>query len=342
MDISYKNQLKKYTDTLLNINTNWPDKREMLIEIANLFTAMEAYDVNDFTNLNTRKGVTLNTGHALSTWSAAMCLLEISRTTTFLKGIIEAIQTILDSTRNRPIHILDAGCGPYALLSLLPALYFNHETVKFHLIDIIPENIASVKNIITSLEMDNYFGDIHLGDATSYQWPSSTALNMIISETMLNALRKEPQVAITRNLAPQLASDGIFIPQEITVDLVAVDESGKHRQRLNNVFDFCNADYEIKIDQLFQLKPDHTTYLPKTIDLKKLTLPTFYDPAIHSLEFYTNIKVFGNHTLQESDCSLTMPYIYSRPYKNPIPAGTTLNFSYEISSKPGIQVSFVD
>jgi predicted RNA methylase len=46
--------------------------------------------------------------------------------------------------------------------------------------------------------------DFVVGDATSYRHPRP--LDLLIVEAMQAALSKEPQVAIVRNLAPQLAS----------------------------------------------------------------------------------------------------------------------------------------
>lgn len=295
MSNHYESQLKKRSQELLDIEATWSQKREALVEMTTLFADIQAYNVNDANNTDARKSVSLSTGHAISTWSAAMCLIEIKRTQVFIAGIIEAIKTMLIKTTDRPIHILDAGCGPYGILSLIPALYFSSSDIKFHLIDIIPENIHSVQTIIEALGIKDYFGGIHQEDATQFIWQEPYPLHIVISETMLNALRKEPQVAITKQLAPQLAPDGIFIPQEITIDLMMVDEFGKHKQHLNNVFDFCNADYETKLGTIMTLTRESFNGAKDIIPLKSISLPHSYDPTLHSLEFYTTIRVFGEH-----------------------------------------------
>ena len=339
-DNSYKQVLTHYADLLLAENTNWQTKKETLCAIGELFSELDAYKVENVEpnfSTNERK---LNTGYAVSTWSAAMCLQEISRTVIFFKGIMQAIKNLLSNTTKRPVHILDAGCGPYALLSILPALYFTKEEVCFHLIDIIPDNISSAKKIISGLGLEEHFKNIYQEDATTFTWQETAPLQMVISETMLNALKKEPQVAITLNLGKQLATNGIFIPEKINITLVQTDP-GKRQSMLMDPAINC-MDQEIR--KQFEFTIDHILCLDKhssysslnKIDLPTVILPETYDPQFHHLELHTSIQVFEKHVLQFSDCSLTLPLAISKPNKNTIPKRSTLGFHYEVSDYPGI------
>jgi hypothetical protein len=339
MNSNYKERLKYYVDGLLIENASWHTKRENLNAIADLFAEMHVYDLKNQNDNPAEKEIWLDTGYAVSSWSAAMCLLEVARTTVFLKGIIEAIRVMLARNTTRPLHILDAGCGPYALLSIIPALYFSFEEVQFHLIDIIPENIRSVQKAIMGLELQAYIGGIYEEDASKFIWPATVPLHIAISETMLNALRKEPQVAITLNLCKQLVPDGIFIPEQINVELMQVDQRKKHRVTMSGYDHILRTDFETKLADIMQLNKNTIANDENSIPLTQVQLRNSYNPTIHGLELYTTIKVFGDQILQHNDCSLTLPYILSRPFKQPIPSNAVLDFSYQILGNPGIKMN---
>lgn len=90
---------------------------------------------------------------------------------------------------------------------------------RFTFLDIHQSSIDSVRRLV------QHFGfgkcDFVVADATTYRHPRP--IDLAIVEAMQAALSKEPQVAIVRNLAPQLAEGGIMIPQRVTVDVVLVD-----------------------------------------------------------------------------------------------------------------------
>lgn len=353
--VAMKNESARKLTALTNILLNdaactWLEKRNAALDMAKLFALLGGYDLgqtDDQLQQLKHNEVILDSGHAVSTWSAAMCLLEIRRTAVFVKGIVEAIHVLKErlTESEMPLHILDAGCGPFSLLSVLASLYVEPKTVRFHLIDIIPENIERSKQLITQLGLSDYFGEMFITDATRFTWDADKPLHMVISETMLNALRKEPQVAVTLNLARQLSPQGIFIPERIDIALMQVD-GWKRQTFLMQPEPFVESsrdDFERKLADIMQLERSTANFDTlaslNSIELIQLRLPDSYDPAVHSLELYTTIQVFGIHRLQYGDCSLTLPYPIARPFKDPLRPGDLLEFKYEISSKPGIRFS---
>lgn len=330
--------LKNLTDCLLDEKSSWGEKRKSVHDIATLFAGLGIYDIQT-NDKEIGEAVSLAEGYAISSWGAAMCLLEVKRTMVFVKGIIAGIQSLQQKKVNATLHVLDAGCGPFALLSVLPALYFKPKSVQFHLIDIIPENIEAVKKLIKVLSLEEYFGDLFVADAIHFKWHRKEPLNMVISETMLNALRKEPQVAITLNLSPQLAPGGLFIPENIQVKLYAVNNRLKHSYLMSNTSDSNNKRevFEKNIGTIMVLNK----YTQFDQGLKKqlttLRLDSELDFSLYKFEYYTFIKVFDNHVLEYNDCSLTLPFSVVRNNLPPFEQGMELSFYYSISEQPGIR-----
>lgn len=325
---SAQSTLKTLTDRLLANESSWGERRQAVHDIAELFSSLGIYDIHT----NEREigaAVNLSGGYAISSWGAAMCLLEVKRTYIFIKGIIAAIQSLQRNQPNKPLHILDAGCGPFALLSVLPALYVEKGTAIFHLLDVIPENIAAVKKLITALQLDDFFGDLYIADAIHFKWPKAVPLNMVISETMLNALRKEPQVAITLNLAPQLASGGLFIPENIRVDLYAVNN------KLYQQDD--RTPYEHFYTTLIQLNKYTQFEDGITKQLAKVKIPEEFDCTQNRFMYYTFIKVFETAVLEYNDSSLNIPCPAIKESQQMGLVGKELFFYYEVTENPSIR-----
>lgn len=337
-------ELKQLTDLLINDESNWGERRESLQQMHSIFVSLNQFDA--FEPAVKVNEEWLTNGCAISPRAAAMCLFEISRTRLFVKGIIKAIEQLLKEQTARPLQILDAGCGPYALLSLLAAQYFTAAEVQFHLLDIHETNIHASKVLVDALKLADRFGSFTVADACIYQWPYKKALNMVITETMLNALRKEPQVAITLNLAPQLNKGGILIPEKIEVDLVQVDAKKQNLvlQEMNERMDYSLPDYtqfEQTFCNIITLTKDSTAQEIERNPLQKVTLPDNHRSDYHYLQLHTRITVFDQLVMHHSDSSLTMPLRFSQPNTNPIPAGSVLAFHYNTSTNPGVGFEFV-
>ena len=332
--------LKLLTDVLLSNDSTWLERREALQQMHHLFFSFNQFDAYQ-PSLHT-EGEWLPNGCAISPRGAAMCLFEIKRTRVFVQGIIIAIKQLLFEQKKKPIHILDAGCGPYALLSLLAAQYFTADEVQFHLLDIHETNIMASKKLIDALKFTDWFSSFTIADACTYQWQQKEQLHLVITETMLNALRKEPQVSITLNLSKQLANGGLLIPQKIEVDLIQVNNPLKNKISQNAIgtADYSDPDYaqyEKKAGNIITLTKETTATEIAANPIAVIHIPTEHEPDNHSLEFYTTITVFDDLILHHNDSSLTMPLKFSRPNKNPISAGTAVAFSYNTSTNPGIE-----
>lgn len=332
-----RKQLKTYSDIICSDHSSFLEIRQTLFDIHNVFVEMGA--INADVQETNEKPQWLGNGCAISPIAAGRCLFEIIRTRQFILGIREAIGQLLASGTQQPLHILDAGCGPYALLSLLPALYTKPGNVVFHVLDIFRENLESAKTLIQNLGMQNYFGDYIQEDACVFQWQRKEPLRLLIVEVMLQALRKEPQVAVTLNLSPQLAPDGILIPQQVDVSFVIAGTGNRWKEvetAQGTMLIDCGEEVEETLAQLLTLSQNTVQHDIQAPELARVLLPAYFNPALYNLQLHTHIRVFGGHILKRNDTSLTLPQTILRKEKFNMGPGASLSFRYETRDDPGI------
>jgi hypothetical protein len=176
-------------------------------------------------DLRDRSAISVPAGSAISPLDAGRCLLDPRRTAVYLRGVYHAIQEARRRFPAEVIHVLYAGCGPFAplCLPLLPLL--AGQAVHFTLLDVHTRAIESVQTIMAALRLEGANIECVVGDATRYRTPDRRPLHIVVSEAMQRALEKEPQVAILMNTAPQLAARGLMVPEMIAVDAVLTDLS---------------------------------------------------------------------------------------------------------------------
>ena len=257
-------------------------------------------------------------GVALSPLGAAICLDDYLRTTRFIKGTYLAIKELLLKFPSQKINILYAGCGPYAtvLLPLLPLL--NKEAIDVILLDINEYSVQSVKELIFKLELADYDVCVLRGDAISYKHPKSKPLHLLITETMFRALIREPQVAITANLAPQLCPDGILLPEEIELSMgysFFTKEPFLHGgEQSFTIFKKETLSYpdRLKSDTLFSMNKndnfsDETSYNPYQFESGFYELPKEFN-QYPDICIFTSIRIFKDLQLNSAESYITNPY----------------------------------
>jgi len=281
-----------------------------------------------------RSAISLAAGCAISPLDAGRCLLDARRTVAYLRGVYGAIQEAQQRFPREVIHVLYAGCGPFAplCLPLLPLL--AGKAIHFTLLDAHARAIESVETILAALQLKGATVDCVVCDATRYHNPDCRPLHVVVSETMQRALEKEPQAAILMNTAPQLAVGGLMVPEMIAVDAVLTDLS----QELggNGVaagpWSGC-----IPLGRILEVDRERacawfaagiSSHLPPT----RIALPSVV-PAQYSLVLATTIRTFGAHVLQEYESGLTNPLML-KGWR----AGEELEFTYRLGKKPGFHL----
>jgi hypothetical protein len=279
----------------------------------------------------------LDSGLAISPTLAAMCLREQFRTLAFIRGLAAAI----DDARcpDRPVRVLYAGCGPFALLAVPLMTAFSPAQARFTLLDIHQECVVDAVSLIHSLGLSVHIDGAICADATRYEIPTSDKPDVIVSETMAVCLHNEPQVSIARNLLMQ-APGARMVPSSVSIDMCLLDWSKEHllmpaeyvgeipapqrdRIHLGRIFELNDINirswHGIEGDRL----PAGRVRFPESLESR-------YRPYL-----MTSIDVFGLHRLQDYDSSLTTPMAFRTIPE--LAGGEMLQFHYQLGSNPELR-----
>lgn len=267
----------------------------------------------------------LQNGKAVNAISALHCLIDYTRTSSFIRGTFKAIKDQQQIKPGKKIHVCYAGTGPYAPLILPSILLFSPEEVEFTLLEIIPETFHLLQKSVEVLGISPWIKQSLMVDGTQFQFEEEDRPDIILSETMQLALRKEMQVPLTINLCPQLAKNGVFIPQNINVSLGKLDRQSNSIINKVELINFSTKNGKCPNDQFEILKIQLSHFAPN-------------EPLQESLYFFTEIQVFENEKLSLQQSGLTMPLLAFNPQKyNPCPSH--LKIQYKITDVPGFYVS---
>ena len=317
--------IREITETLLFEPTNYKGLREGVNELHRLFslaTGISAGSIND-------EDIYLPSGRAISPMKAAHCLLEYQRTATFLRGIYKGIAQLKLNYPGERLHILYAGCGPYATLLTPLTAFFKADEVAFHLLDINAIAIDAARKLFDSLELKEYVAEWICADATTYKVPEGTTMHLMISETMVNALRSEPQVEIMMNLLPQLPALGVFIPHEITISakLVTAEEVWKP-------ITTDPQPLRIELGAIYSIGRENAA------PARDLTLTIPEDTKeCNQLNLFTDIITFGGEKLSVGKCCLNIPWQLTGVGEH---KGKQLHIHYRMGGNPGFECDWVE
>lgn len=336
-------QLKQITDELLFLND--PAKLEdAAIRLHSLFS--QTTGITDDSDIPAdSEQILLPHGQAISPKDAARCALDSCRTAKFLKGIYAAVLEAQKRFPNTPIRVLYAGCGPFATLAIPLATQFSAGQLQLTLLDINHRSLEAAKLLVKSLDLENYVTAFVQADAAVYV--HSDPFHVVITEAMQKALTKEPQVAITLNLARQLCAGGIFIPEGIAVDACLYDPA-KEFASLSAKADLSGSSsgsfgaerVRIKLGRILELTAESFPGHSNERCLPSIVLETpsaITDDA--ALMLMTTVTVFESIVLREYESGLTHPVRV--PDFTALMCGVPIEFTYCLGSRPGFQYRWV-
>ncbi|MGZ5049633.1 MAG: hypothetical protein ACXWF8_04070 [Methylobacter sp.] len=278
----------------------------------------------------------LDSGLAVSPLMAAFCAREVFRSAAFIKGVGAAVQDAM--SHERPVHVLYAGCGPFALLALPVMATFSARQVVFTLLDIHPESLHCARHLIAGFGLSDYVVEYVCTDATRYHIPPDFIPDVIVSETMNVCLGKEPQVSIARHLLAQ-APNALMVPESVSVEACLLNPSKEHapvhpeqpekliepkRDRI-----YLGQVFELSAENIKQWANIMEDQLPAARIEIPASLPEHYQPRL-----LTGITVYGQIRLKDYESSLNIPQ--RLPGKTALSGGEVLQFHYRLGPYPGL------
>ncbi len=295
----------------------------------------------------------LPSGEAISPRDAAGCVLDYRRTSKFLRGLHAAILEAQKSFPNTTIEILYAGCGPFAPLAIPLTSRFSSAEIRFTLLDVHKRSLYAARSIFQALGKSSFVRDYIQCDATSYKNDAPHAIHIVVVEAMQAALEREPQVAITLNLAPQLCTGGIFLPERITVDCYLCDVTKEfpsppaEADAADSLSACASGRVRINLGRVLELNAVGCSNLlasgngdehGSTSLTRKLLLDVPDDlDGEFNLILLTSINIFDSIALDDYESGLTCPRILYDAGKTH--SGKVIEFEYHLGDRPGFKYS---
>ncbi len=327
------NNLKLITEALLSPVKDYSNISKAVATLNKLFTEAVAFDELENTN---QQDITTSTGKAIAARWAASCLTDIMRTRQFVLGIKDAIEERLKMNTGKPVIVFYAGTGPFATLLTPLITVFNPSQLQMVLMEINPASVFHLQKIIQQFDMQDYLIDLVQADAAIYCIPENQQPDIVVSETMNNALQKEPQVSIVANLLSQCNRKPFLIPELVKVDACLLGDTNKNQQDILLLKNLIMLDAKTAI--CIKRNPENVPALSPGIIV---TIPSLPDLQYKQLALCTSINVFGPHSLSYNESGLTIPHILMMidTFKK-YPAHVF--FQYQIESNPGFSVSKIE
>lgn len=322
--------LKKITEEIISTEQEEKNLIESCQTLQNLF-----YKVSGMADAKTMEtnGIKTPYGVALGTVDAAACIIDAVRTRVFLKSLKEAIEDAILDSPGKPVNVLYAGTGPFATLLTPLTTLFTPLQLQMFLIEINPQSIAYLRATVKQLDIEKYVTDIIEADASDYQLPSGYAPDIIVSETMLQALRTEPQVMICANLINQCSKKVLLIPQMIQVSAALINIDADNEQEIKTIKTLLEYDAQTAL-----MIKENKKGMPIFAAAVEFIIPELHKQYSH-VALLTNIQVYKkNWILYGQSSGLTMPYLVM-DLKSIKKWPAVFRATYNLGTDPGFQIS---
>jgi hypothetical protein len=331
-------ELSAIADLLYDKNSKYGEIFEASRRLRNLLQAACNKDFMDDIDDGT---IYTNSGKAIGIKWASMCVDDIMRTKKFCNGIFMAIEKLKAKNKGK-VHILYAGTGPFATLIIPLISRYSPKEVSFTLLEINPESFEGLTNTIQYFNAQDYVTEMTLCDAIDYEIPKDLQVDILVSETMMHGLKSEQQVAICCKLLSQIENDVIMIPEEVNLNLLAINRAKRNifKQQMNG-----DLQYFKRLGNLFTfnkeiIKKHQEAFLSAFPNYKfpEISLPIPFDTNLgfDELSIETHIKVFEDEYLEIDESSLTV-LLKLMPLNAMLQTVKILHTNYVCGEHPGLQ-----
>lgn len=289
-------------------------------------------------------------GLTLAPATAAACLLDHVRTARFLGALAAAITDARARTR-APVEVLYAGCGPFAPLFFPLTAALPRGCARFTLLDAHAASIACVRRLSAAFGAEPWLRDAAAADACD--WCARQPPQVIVAEAMQAGLAHEPQVALMRALAPQLAPAGVLVPERVTLRACLADLTRERggaastpppRLMLGEVVSLRTeglrrgAPCDEPLPDDWQ-PADRGPRPARALPCRRLRVPAEAASG-WQVAIATGVQLWGAHALGEGETGLTALHV--PPLRGRVRPGATLEFRYLLGSHPRLDVRALD
>ncbi|MGB0712097.1 MAG: aspartyl/asparaginyl beta-hydroxylase domain-containing protein [Gammaproteobacteria bacterium] len=266
-------------------------------------------------------------GRAISLREAARCLREYLRSHAYMRGVQAAIAAMRERFPGETVEVLYAGCGPFAPLVLPLAHRWPTGAVRYTLLDIHQASLDAAQQVARWLGVDDRVRGFLCVDAIEHRIDPAARPHVLVTETMLQGLRDETQVALCANLVPQIRPGGVLVPRRI--DLLATLMN--HGREINPSAR-KPPPKRVELGPVMSLTHGNAAQRGECFEID---WPERF-PADTTPMLRTRIEVFDDIVLGDNDCSLNLPMTLPLPPGDSEGDGERIRFHYEMKPKPGL------
>ena len=222
---------------------------------------------------------------------------------------------------------------------------YTSEEFQFILLEVNPKSVNFLKTAIDTFNAEGYVKAIHLCDASTFQLPKGTEVDILLIECLQHALVREPQVAITYNLLPQLQENVILIPKEISLHIALIDSKKQNEFLLGNS-ENVKPDFYENSEAVFTINKE---IVMKTIgknnpeglkfDEAQVMFSETQFKLINILAITTELYIYDDELLTINDSGLTVPLQFAHLDNEGIIKGVVTR--YTLGTEPSLQTILI-